>query len=774
MSRRGSRKRGCVFAKGFLMVWAAEAWRRGVDVAGACLHYASCDEAVGLAFVALCVLTFIFLCRFALRSRPPHVVIGCAPERRPRGEGPAQDLDDGTDSLPASDAKTPTEISRTGGRRAASRSGLLAMAAMGIALVCKVESWKDQRWMRLFSLLVADTWRCSVDVAGAFRHYATCEAAVGFAFVALSALTCMFLCRFSLRGRPSHVVTGCAPERRPRGEGSAHDHHDSVGSSPASAAETPTEMSRAGGCRSAARRGLGRMTGLLLVIAMSIALLCMVEPWKESPRKFGRENGYQKLMSAIRCIVLPMVFVSHALHDRAPSPQSFPAHMVSIATSALWPRSRDVWSWVPILLMAACRSILGVIDVHTRINFFKVSTWEVCWRTWQHLDCTVSLAIGFAYFHTEEWPGRWRPLRESHGQPCQQLLRALPRCRALVFFVFAMGLDCVSDVWDKKWNLDEYLPSHGLVTGFWRQVLVALAVPGDAATWAFWAVPCTTMLLRHLHWERASAIGLSLIDGQIAYLVLCAQHRMSELLLMIVVFTESQAMQDRIRDFVRGYILRQMHLEMDQGAEWSTDADLLFTSAPDLVPEGAQLRAINGQEVFSKQESTGNAASLTLMLPPLPKGTEVAWREMHSEVKRRCGRLWLIVHFLFIERIMYFLSDFDQRRFSPTQMLARHLSYFAVGVWVLKSILDLNFIANRKLQGQILEAEVLPCVEHNEDLRQRLRTFRKRIMNGNGKLGFRIFTCLLTLRHMGSCVVGIAVYFKCSKKILGFLGLEPL
>jgi len=292
------------------------------------------------------------------------------------------------------------------------------------------------------------------------------------------------------------------------------------------------------------------------------------------------------------------------------------------------------------------------------------------------------------------------------------------------------------DAWSDKGQL----PPNAFEVGFWRQVFRAPFSASDWLSCAMLSLAPALVFLRAFHLTKLSSFVLHLCEGALSYLVLCAGHRMSELMLMLLVMTELATLKRNIKIWATIYIkaeatfkVARLEAEVDK---WELDQDMKIAALPEAfnasgLAVGMRICSVDGVlvrnvaqadsalvQAFKREVECEHVDVIASGRPLSVVGAEAAFQELRSQGKEQAQRLSMIIHYLLLERVMYFLTEFAQER-SIFTIVFRHLVYTVVGSFVLLSISELNFVGTRYLEGLIADAELSPALDPS--LRARLK-----------------------------------------------------
>jgi len=326
------------------------------------------------------------------------------------------------------------------------------------------------------------------------------------------------------------------------------------------------------------------------------------------------------------------------------------------------------------------------------------------------------------------------------------------------------------------------------VVGFWRQVWRSFLTSADPLTSILWVVGGACLPLCWL--GLASADFLTrLVEGILAYLVLCASHRVSEAMLCLVVVKECGRLRELALRWGDDHILGKSTAELKPGpdamAEVQLGKDLLVDGVlPDSeadragVKAGMRVTTVAGEHpltceaVWTIARQQSSSFKVELSQGPFHSSTglaEAAFFALRHEVRRTDRRLRLIIHFLVLDRAMYFLSDFAQNK-EIVSLLVRHVSYTLVVLAALLSIARANHACSRGLAAHIADVELRSGLSW--DTRKLLSSFRKRLMVHPGKMGIYVFGFRLDQRFLVQISLAALGYAGTAKHALQFVGLH--
>lgn len=539
---------------------------------------------------------------------------------------------------------------------------------------------------------------------------------------------------------------------------------------------------------------MGRRFITISITVCGIALLYQwVLPWDDNVvSTASRASKSQRAMLRIRCFILPIVILAHIIRPPSDRLKSLDVDWaLSTALTTLWPRSvywnrerlDNVWSWIPVVLMnLVCRCFLGLLDVIERGRLGK-NSWEDCWRFWQHTTSVVCICVGYVFFHNEPGEGRWRKMRSPDG-------RSVPELRPHLALVMLLPLVYLFDAWIRAVldPLKATIIHAPFVVGFSQQVLLALVDPEDSAARAVWFVCVIGVLLRRLNWPFRMLLT-QLMEALFSYLVLCHSHKLSEAALCLVIAKECSFLEKDIVDWGSQNILAHTTVTVEvkgilgEGIGWKLDeAKHLSVAAveQDSPAEQAgitpQLRLckVAGKLVSSNAEANdicerslakGGTIQIIVAGSPLPPACDRTFKVLLESVSTTTARLCLLVHYVFFDMCMYFLTDFAQAKGQQTWELCRllvlHLPHGILLVLTMNKMLRLNE-AGRKLERMLHEVAVLDDL--TEDRRHRIRAFQELVT--------------ISLPQMWISVCGFAVTRKFARSVLcsavGYIRLGPL
>eukprot|EP00937_MAST-01D_sp_MAST-1D-sp2_P001818 g1818.t1 len=537
---------------------------------------------------------------------------------------------------------------------------------------------------------------------------------------------------------------------------------------------------------------------LSCVLGLGTVLVMWVRPW-EADGTPGRSSVSQRLMLWLRCFVLPCVCVAN--WSVSPNTSSGVGWGLSVAATSLWPRTlnwrhcdSNLWSWLAMAVMITCRALLGPLDAWERGRFTvaqaQTSPLAMLWRLWQSVTVAVSFYTGWRFFRSEAEPALWRRLRDPRGRVPPELV---PRTSAAAVFALCLVLDAWTDV-----AASVPQPRAALVVGFWRQVVVSVLWGCERGPkLAVWLVVVSAAVLRpplSLPWRRPAALALRLATTVFAYVVVCAWHRVSELVFFFAIGQECIALRTLVREWAAQHIAcrRTLAIEVQGGAAggggcarrmvgWHAvdecglrlrrdgpaaaaapaagggggggggagGCDSLGAGAA--AGAGADVRSaepgpdplvvrVDGRtagtrahfEAAVRAAQPGSILRVELEAAPVPLGMEGSFFELRDALRTRCRRLSLPIHYLYLDRLFSLLINLVWTQ-QPLVLLVRDLPYILLGGWSLFHIVCYNKAARSELVDPLLDARL-----RHPHSRERITDFLDVVQSSMHRGGLRI------------------------------------
>lgn len=240
---------------------------------------------------------------------------------------------------------------------------------------------------------------------------------------------------------------------------------------------------------------------------------------------------------------------------------------------------------------------------------------------------------------------------------------------------------------------------------------------------------------------------------------------------------------------------------LDIGWTLKEDSPLLVASvcegspaeAAQIAP-GSRIDKINGEYVITNTEVENVMAScaascavsnspgahikkikVTLSDSPLPNDSHRSFLKLRQHVAARASRLCPVVHYVFFDICMYFLTDFSETKEMKTssvvELLVRHIPQGTMVAVTVYRVSRFNG-ATRRLR-RVLN-EVAASKEWSEERRGQIESFQNMIKDSMPRMCMYIFGFAVDRQFICTAVALAVQYMGLGSKILKFTGLASI